>query len=226
MRNETMADGGSMKWRSMAIALAGMMTPGVAEAHPHVLVDVNLEIMRNPAGELIELRHVWRFDEIFSSTVMLDYDTDGDGKLSHEELEEVSKTVTQSIGEQDFFTEVRLKGKTVKFVPPPKIMVSYQDGQILMFFAETFKKPVPVVPGPLLISVSDPTYYVAMELADESAIQITGNGTACKVSIVRPDFDKLYSQNSAALTEQFFNDPKGSKLGDQWMTWVHLNCSS
>ncbi len=215
-----------MKWRGMALALAGIVFPGEAGAHPHVLVDVNLEIVRNSAGAVTELRHVWRFDEIFSSTVMLDYDTNGDGELSHEELEEVSKTVTQSIGEQDFFTEVRYKGKTIKFVPPPKIMVSYQDGQILMFFAETFKTPVPAVPGPLLISVSDPTYFVAMELADESAIQITGNGAACKVSIVRPDFDKLYSQNSAALTEEFFNNPKGSTLGDQWLTWVYLNCSS
>lgn len=215
-----------MKWRCPVFALACLVVPGAAAAHPHVLVDVNLEIMRNPAGQMTELRHVWRFDELFSATVMLDFDTDGDGELSHDELEEVSKTVTQSIGEQDFFTEVRLKGETVKFTPPPKIMVSYSDGQILMFFAETFTQPVPVESGSLLISVSDPTYFVAMEIADESAIQITGNGAACKASIIRPDFDKLYSQNSAALTEEFFANPKASSLGDQWMTWINLNCTS
>ena len=72
------------------------------------MVDANLEIVRNGAGEVTELRNVWRFDELFSTTVVMDYDANGNNVLEPEELAEVSKTVTKSISEEEFFTEVRL----------------------------------------------------------------------------------------------------------------------
>ncbi len=200
------------------------LAPGLALAHPHVFVEANLEIVRDAAGEITELRNVWRFDELFSSTVLLDYDDDGDGKLSNKELDEVSKTVTESIGEYDFYTKVRLDGRPRKFISPKKILVDYLDGQILMLFALKMAEPVPVVGHHVHIAISDPTYYVDMELASESAIKINGNGTACKVKIERPDFDKLYAQNSDAQTEAFFNNPN-TVLGDAWLTWVALKCT-
>lgn len=194
-------------------------------AHPHVTVEANLEIVRNAAGEVTELRHVWRFDELFSSTVLLDYDKNANNALEPDELAEVSKTVTLSLSEQDFYTQVRLGSENVGFVPPEKIMVDYVDGQVLMFFSAGFAAPVKTVSGPFKVSVSDPTYYVAMEIADEAAVQVSGQGAACKVEISVPDFDKLMSQNQATLTEQYFNDPKNDGLGDDWLTWVTLTCN-
>jgi len=216
-----------MKFSHVLVSTAAIavMAPGLALAHPHVMVDANLEIVRNAAGEVIELRNVWRFDELFSTTVVLDYDANGNNVLEPEELDEVSKTVTKSISEEDFFTEVRLGKESVAFVPPPEIMVDYVDGQILMLFAVTFAKPVNASAGQFRVSVADPTYYVAFELAGEAAVQVSGNGAGCGVEVVVPDYDKLMSQNQASLTEQFFNNPENADLGDDWMTWVNLKCS-
>jgi len=205
-----------------AMALAAI--PAAALAHPHVFVEANLEVVRDKQGAVTEMRHVWRFDELFSSTVLLDFDTDGDGKLSAAELDEVSKVVTESIGEFNFYTEVRLDSKPQEFVGPQKIMVDYVDGQVLMFFAATMKTPIAVHNRDFRVSVSDPTYYVSLEIADESAVQISGDGAKCSAAIQRPDFDKLYSQNSQTLTEQFFEDPAKSSLGDAWLSWVIFQC--
>ena len=207
------------------IVAAGLSMSGVsAMAHPHVFVEANLEVLRDKDGAVTELRQVWRFDELFSSTILLDFDVNADGKLDASELDEVSKIVTESIGESDFFTEVRVEGATVSFVPADMIMVDFTDNQALMFFALTFEKPVQLDnKDSFKVSVADPSYYVAMDIADEAAVQITGNGTACDVSIVRPDFDLLLS-SSATLTEQFFADPKNASLGDEWRTWIGLEC--
>lgn len=207
------------------IAVAGLtMTSVGAMAHPHVFVEANLEILRNNDGAVTEMRHVWRFDELFSSTIMLDFDTNADGKLDASELDEVSKVVTESIGESDFFTEVRLESAKVPFVPADAIMVDFADNQALMFFALTFEEPIDVKGSKdFKISVSDPSYYVAMEIADQTAVQITGDGTACGVSITRPDFDLLVSSNTT-LAEQFFADPDNATLGDEWKTWIGLEC--
>ncbi len=210
---------------SIIFAATGLvMSCATAFAHPHVFVEANLEILRNDDGGVTELRHVWRFDEIFSATVLLDFDTNADGNLDSTELDEVSKIVTESIGESGFFTEVRKDGRTVPFVPTEAIMVDFIDNQAIMFFALTFDEPIDVLnKDNFKISVSDPSYYVAMEIADETAIQITGEGTACDVTITRPDFDLLLS-SATTLTEEFFANPENSDLGDDWKTWIGLEC--
>ena len=197
---------------------------GAAAAHPHVFVESNLEIVRDSQGAVTELRHVWRFDDLFSSDVMLNYDANGDGKLDHDELDEVGKTVGSSIAEYDYYTEVRLGDENPDFNPPEAVMVDYVDNQVLIFFSLKMKKPVPINGKLLRVSVSDPTFYVAMEIKDEAAVQITGNGVGCKTEIIRPDFDRLYAQNSQTLTEQFFADPKNASLGDDWLTWINIEC--
>ncbi len=214
-----------MKRAASLVFASALVFPAAAFAHPHVFVEANLEIVRNEAGLVTELRHVWRFDELFSTTVLMDFDANADNALQPEELDEVSKTVTQSIGEQEWFTEVRSGNEPVEIIGPEKIMVDYQDGQLLMFFPARFKEPVSTATGPFRVSVSDPTYYVAMEIADEAAVQVTGNGASCKAEIYRPDYDKLLAENPAALTEDFFNDPQKASLNDQWMSWITLKCA-
>lgn len=214
-----------MGGRLSAILVATLaVVPLPAFAHPHVFVEGVLEILRDGNGAVTELRHVWRFDELFSSTVLLDFDDNGDGKLDDSELEEVSKTVTESIGEYNFYTEVRLGAKPQTFTPPEKIMVNYDGGQITMFFAEKMKEPLAIAGADFRVAVSDPTYYVAMDFADESAVRLVGNDAGCKTSILRPDFDKLYAKNPATLTEQFFNNSGNAVLGDEWLTWIKLDC--
>lgn len=209
-----------------AIAVAGAIAlPVAANAHPHVFVEANLEIVRNDAGAVSSLRHVWRFDELFSSTVLLDFDADASGDLNQDELDEVSKVVTQSISEQGWFTEVRLGKEPLEFAGPDRIMVDYTDGQLLMFFEAKFGEPVKTGVEKFRVSVADPTYYVAMGVANEAAVQIRGHAEQCGVEIYRPDYDALYAKNTATLTEQFFENPDSAGLDDEWFTWIDMTCS-
>jgi ABC-type uncharacterized transport system substrate-binding protein len=211
-------------FKQIALASA-LLWPSAALAHPHAIIEANLEIVRDDSGAATELRHVWRFDEMFSTSVLLDFDANADNALQPEELEEVSKVVTLSIGEQGWFTEVRSGNDPVEIVGPDKIMVDYQDGQLLMFFAAKLKEPVSTVTAPFRVSVADPTYWVAVEIADPSAVQITGNGAACQADIARPDYDKLLAENPDSLTEEFFTNPQNASLTDQWMSWITIKCA-
>ena len=47
--------------------------------------------------------HVWRFDDLFSSTVLMEFDKNSDLKLDDAELEDVSKTVYDSLAEYNYF---------------------------------------------------------------------------------------------------------------------------
>lgn len=215
------------RWLGTSVlALAGAAWAHNAAAHPHVFAEANLEIVRDADGAVLSLRHVWRFDPLFSSTVMLDFDTDANGTLEPSELDEVSSVVTRSIGEQGWFTEVRLGLRQLEFEAPDKIMVDYVEGQVLMFFETEFEKPVETGTASFRVSVADPTYYVAMDIVGEAAVQVTGKGSECQIAISRPDYDQLYAQNQSTLTEQFFEDPETVSFGDEWFTWVDMTCDT
>ena len=216
------------RWPNSATAvilavLGTSLSSASAVAHPHIMVDANLEIVRNAEGEMSELRHVWRFDELFSSSVLLDFDANADGALDVGELDEVSKIVTESIGENGFFTEIRQGSQNIAFKAPDAILVDYVEDQLLMFFAVELESPAKTSDTGIRISVSDPSYYVALDIPDENAVKIAGNETGCSTSISRPDFDNLLS-GDVAKTEAFFTDPGNSDLGDEWKTWISVEC--
>ena len=103
-------------------------------AHPHVFAEARLEVVIGDKGNISELRHVWRFDELFSATVLLEFDANADLKFTPEELAEVGKIVHESLGEFNYYTFVDSNSKEVAIAAPDVINVDYRDGQLLMFF--------------------------------------------------------------------------------------------
>ena len=49
-----------------------------AAAHPHVFAEARLEVVLNPDRTVKSLRNLWRFDEVFSSTVLMEFDKNAD----------------------------------------------------------------------------------------------------------------------------------------------------
>ncbi len=215
--------------RSLAkIITAGMFVVApciAAHAHPHVFVDANIEIVRNDKGEFTELRHVWRFDELFSATIILDFDKDGDDKLNEAELKEVTDTIHKSISEFDFFTAIRVAGKPVDFFEPDELKAYFKDGQMIMLLEIEPSSPQNMKNEPVKVSISDTSFYVAFDYTVES-VSVSGNNKGCAASVVHPNFDELYADNSETLAEAFFDDPTNTEdLGDEYYSWATIDCT-
>ena len=195
----------------------------VAFAHPHVFVNANMELVLDEQGKFSKLRHVWEFDEIFSTSILVDYDADLNNELDASELDEVTSTVKQSIAEYDFYTALRAGEKPLEFYAPEKINAYMKDGALVMFFEVEVAKPYAFDKGPLKVTTSDDSFYVAFEF-DEKSVQIADNAKTCAMEITHPDFDTLYADNSQTLTEAYFNQPDNPKLGDEYYSWVNINC--
>jgi len=200
------------------------ITTTIANAHPHVFVEANMDVVLNEKGEFTELRQVWRFDEIFSATVIIDYDENADGKLDEKELEEVATTVKGSIAEYDFYTALRSGENVIEFFEPKTMSAYFEDSQMIMFFSINPSKPFNMKDQPLRISASDTSYYVAFDFAEKN-ISLTGSEHDCTKKVVNPDFDKLYADNSETLSESFFNDTNQTNdLGDEFYSWATISC--
>src|SRR5690606_8181612 len=114
-----------------AAALAGAVP---AAAHPHIFAEASLEVAVSNDGTVEALRHVWRFDDLFSSTVLLEFDQNADLELDHEELETVGSVMHESLADFGYFQFVTAGGKDVGMNPPDRIVVMYQDSQLVVVF--------------------------------------------------------------------------------------------
>lgn len=213
-----------MKPVSLLLAGAAWLLPAAAMAHPHIFAEARLEVVAGEDGSIAELRNVWRFDEMFSSSVVLDFDKNANLKLDPDELAEVGQTVLESLEEFSYYTTITEDGKDVKVGKPEAINVDFQDGQLLMFFALKPGQPMPLK-GKLTFGVYDPTMYAAMDFATDDEMVVVGDKfAACKHQVVRPDPDEVLAQNEGTLTDAFWNDPTGTDMSKLFATRLEVTC--
>jgi len=215
-----------MRISTTVLGLAALLASvGPAQVHPHVFAEARLDVMVNSDGTVKSLRHLWRFDDLFSSTVLVEFDSNGDLKLDDAELQEVSKTVYDSLADFNYFQMVTLDGKDVAMKPPPQLMANFENDQLIIMFESEPKDALPLK-GKVDFGVYDPTFYTAIEFTDDQNMAVNGMPSGCTRSVIRPDPDEAIAQNQASLTEEFFTDPTGTDLSKIFATRLELTCTS
>ncbi|MDX6807180.1 DUF1007 family protein [Terrihabitans rhizophilus] len=199
---------------------------GPALAHPHVFVTV-VTTVEYADGLPTGVRHDWRFDDVFSSYAVQGLDTDGDGKLSREELADLADVNVQSLKEFDYFTFARVGGKDVPLEPPAPGYWLDHDGTALTLH---FVLPMPNVPpearNGLRIEVFDPTYFVAFDFAEKDPVHLAGAPGGCTVTAEAPK-EEAATDASGQLTEDFFtNLNSGSGFGARFANLVLVRCGT
>jgi len=214
-----------MKIKRLAtVGLATLLAPSLAFAHPHIFAEARLEVVSDDKAEISELRNVWRFDELFSSSVVLDFDKNSNAMLDPDELKEVGQTVLESLSEYNYYTTILDNGKTIKVNKPQSINVDFQDGQLLMMFAVKPAEPMPLK-GKLSFGVYDPTMYTAMDFPTDNDLTVVGDKiSACEHKVVRPDPDEVLAENKDTLTDAFWNDPTGTDMSKLFATRIEISC--
>ena len=210
---------------AMPAIAATLATTDPASVHPHVFAEARLDVAVNPDETVKALRHVWRFDDVFSSTVLMEFDKNSDLKLDDSELEEVSKTVFDSLAEYNYFQLVTANGKDVKMKPPAKLMANYENDQLIILFESEPAKPLKLS-GKIDFGIYDPTFYTAIDFTEDDNMAVDPMPADCAREVIRPDPDTAIAQNQKTLTEAFFNDPAGTDLSKIFATKLELNCKA
>lgn len=203
-----------------AAFIAGATVP--AQVHPHIFAEARLDVITE-GGKVTALRHLWRFDDLFSSTVLVEFDANKDLKLDQSELDEVGKTVHESLAEYNYFQMVTHDGKDVKMVAPEKLIATFEDQQLIILFEDRPEQPIPLA-GKLDFGVYDPTFYTAIDFVGDETMSVDNLPKACTRKVVRPDPDEAIAANQSTLTDAFFNDPTGTDMSKIFATRLELNC--
>lgn len=199
-----------------------MATP--ASAHPHIFVDAQFEAVAGADGTLSEVQDVWRFDEVFSSSVLIDFDKNQNGTLDRSELEAVANTVRTSMAKYNYYTNITVNGKAVALAKPEIIHASYENQALILSFSQKPVAPTSLK-GLTVFGVYDSTLYTALDFASDNDIKTSGPGFAsCKRKVVRPDSKEILAENQAMLTTLFFNDPTGTDYSQLVATRLEVRC--
>lgn len=212
-----------MLFTATVFAATAMTIP--AQTHPHVFAEARLDVAVNPDRTVGALRHLWRFDDLFSSTVLVEFDKNQDLELNDAELEEVANTVYASLAEFNYFQMVTADGKDVAMQPPEKLMANYQEDQLIILFESEPKEPLRL-DGKVGFGVYDPTFYTAIDFVEDENMVVENMPESCERAVIRPDPDEAIAQNQATLTEDFFNQPGGNDLSKLFATRLELTCKA
>lgn len=171
-------------WVMAVLALFGLTAPSLA--HPHVWVTSSADIVFNPDGSVAAIRHVWDFDEAYTSFAVQGLDINKDGKTSREELAELAKENAESLPEFEFFTSLKIDGKRQTFGAPKDYFME-MNGQLLRF-VYTLPLETPVKPRTsVTLEVVDKTFFVSFNLAEgDDVVKLVGAPQGCTIKVTRP----------------------------------------
>jgi len=187
-------------------------------AHPHIFIEAKIHIQIDENNFVTKLHQEWRFDPLFSATVLLDFDINGNRQLDRAEIDVLDQTIRASLSEFDFFQSITANGRNMALVEPDMLTTSMKDNELYLILENRPASPLALERGSFyLFTLYDPTFYVAVDFARDIDIALHGLPDFCTSQMLRPDGESLMSQSLAELSESlkgrdesFFDDPQAS----------------
>ena len=204
---------------TVASALAMVIGPRVAQAHPHVWITATSELLYAGDGSVTGVRHAWTFDDMFSTYALQGMESKTRGVYTHEELAPLAQTNVESLKEFGYFTFAKADGKKQKFEEPVDYFLEFKDGLLTLHFTLPLKTPVKS--KELALEVFDPTFFVDFKFADKEPVRLVGAPATCQISFHRPNDGSARAQT---LGEQNFLSGENSNFGAMFANKIAVAC--
>lgn len=175
-----------------ALILSALIAAVPASAHPHVFIEHKVAFVFD-AGKVTALGLSWAFDEVFSDSLLMQFDADGDGTFDALESKAVGEGTLSNLKMFHYFTYVFVDGKQLDPIDPAEFVASVDDKRIVTF-RMTVPLPQPVDPrtAALATEIYDREYYVQVDLAEQDAVSLENAGDLPCGATVRDDIEGAY----------------------------------
>lgn len=172
--------------RVAGLVAAALMYGGLATdaaAHPHVFITFETTVLYEK-GTFTGVRHKWTFDEFYTTMAIEGLDKNKDGVYDREELAELAKVNIEGLKDFAYFTFPGLAGKELALGEARDYWLEHKDGLLSLHFTLPFASPVLTEAKGLTVSVYDPTYFIAFDLAKTNPVKLSeGAPKGCEAKV-------------------------------------------
>ena len=170
----------------VVLAAALVLAPAAASAHPHVLVDVHA-VAEFKGGKIVSLMMGWKFDPVFSASLLKDFDKNKNNRLDPDEIKDIEREAFRDTKAQGHFTYAKVGDKAIAWKDATDFkVIGIKDA---LLYAFRLPLPEPVDPRKVAFSFTtyEETFYIDMDFPDDKAVTVTGEGSEGCRAVIAPD---------------------------------------
>jgi nickel/cobalt transporter (NicO) family protein len=197
-----------------------LIAGGSASAHPHVWVTMTAEVVYAPDGSATGVRHVWTFDDMYSTFATQDTDSKVKGQFTREELAPLAEVNMTSLKEYDYFTYGKANGQKLTFSDPTDYWLEFKDSLLILHFTLPFAKPVQA--AQLSVEIFDPEFFIDFSFAEKNPVALAGAPEPCKLKVYRPEDPS--TQGAQVLPDAQAGQPDTMNYGAQFANRIAVEC--
>lgn len=194
-----------LQWLTAALmACSLLLAPLTGNAHPHMWVEGKAQLTFDAQGQVTGVTQTWVFDEMFSSYAKQGLPTDDNNQPPQAELDKIGLSWIEALADpmSHYFTQITHGNREVPTGPARRVRVDWNSDTEQLSMQFELPLLTPLAPGstPLVVSVADPTLYVAYSFEAADAVQLLAAPASCNARYEMPQqLDTQTAQRLASI---------------------------
>ena len=186
-----------------ALSALGLLCWAVAtpaQAHPHVWIRMQSDIVFNDQGLISAVNVSWTFDDSYAQVALDGLDKNGDGVYDPAELEPLTRENLDSLKDYNYFTYVRYNGMAQPIGMPVDAGQIYSENKLQLHFQVPLVTPLDPTRGEFVLKTYDPEFFIAFDYVKDEPVSVIGTlPTNCELVVKPVPTDAQLDQTKAML---------------------------
>lgn len=208
---------------ALALAVASLALAGPVQAHPHVWIYANSDVVLNEQGHLVAIDVIWEFDEFYSLTAVEGMDADGNGNYESSELQPLAAENIKALEDFAYFTEISSGGNIVKPAKVTEFQSTFKEGRLSMIFRIPLASPLDPKAAQVSYRMFDPSFFIAIEYQAKNPVAAMGElPEGCEVKVIAASAE---SDAEPQSEEDFIDMLQNEGMGGMYAETATIDCS-
>jgi ABC-type uncharacterized transport system substrate-binding protein len=183
-----------------AVGLLCWAAASPAQAHPHVWVRMQSDVVFNDQGLISAVNVSWTFDDAYAQVALDGLDKNGDGVYDPSELEPLTRENLDSLKDYNYFTYVRYDNKPQPIGTPVDAGQIYSENKLQLHFQVPLVTPLDPTRGAFVLKTYDPEFFIAFDYVKDEPVSVIGNmPKSCALDVKPVPTDAELEQTRAML---------------------------
>ena len=169
--------------RALLLVIAALLGARTASAHPHVLIDSHLVFLFE-AGRIKAVQMGWKFDPVYSQTLVQDFDDNKDGQISPSEMAAIEAEAFSDTRPLHYLTQAKVDGMVVDWPKAADFKMFAHEGSVVYAFRLDFPAPPDPRIQKVAVAVFEESFYIDIDIPNDAAVKLVGDGAqGCRAAI-------------------------------------------